>query len=101
HYMAPEQLENPSEVDHRADIYSLGVVFYEMLTGELPIGRFAAPSSKTPVGTNVDEVVFRTLEKDRERRYQSAGELKTQVEDLGFGEADAAPATPGATRVSH
>src|SRR5262245_53070183 len=80
HYMAPEQLEKPSEVDHRADIYSLGVVFYEMLTGELPIGRFAAPSSKTPVGAAVDEVVFRTLEKDRERRYQSAGDVKTQVE---------------------
>jgi tRNA A-37 threonylcarbamoyl transferase component Bud32 len=95
HYMAPEQLENPSEVDHRADIYSLGVVFYEMLTGELPIGRFAAPSSKTPVGANVDEVVFRTLEKDRERRYQSAGEMKTQVEHL-----DTEPVTniPGEAR---
>jgi tRNA A-37 threonylcarbamoyl transferase component Bud32 len=90
HYMAPEQLEHPLTVDHRADIYSLGVVFYEMLTGELPIGRFAAPSSKTPVGANVDEVVFRTLEKDRERRYQSAGEMQTQVEHLGCAGAAAA-----------
>jgi len=46
HYMAPEQLERPQDVDQRADIYSLGVVFYEMLTGELPIGRFAPPSEK-------------------------------------------------------
>ncbi len=97
HYMAPEQLEKPSTVDHRADIYSLGVVFYEMLTGELPIGRFAAPSSKTPVGTSVDEVVFRTLEKDRERRFQSASEMRTQVQDLGEG-TGAAPAHAGSSR---
>jgi tRNA A-37 threonylcarbamoyl transferase component Bud32 len=82
HYMAPEQLERPSEVDHRADIYSLGVVFYEMLTGELPIGRFAPPSASTPVGTAVDDIVFRALEKDRDKRFQSAGEVKTNVEQI-------------------
>jgi serine/threonine protein kinase len=82
HYMAPEQLEKPSEVDHRADIYSLGVVFYEMLTGELPMGRFSPPSDKTPVDARVDDVVFRTLEKERDKRFQSADAVKTSVENI-------------------
>ncbi len=80
HYMAPEQIEKPGDVDHRADIYSLGVVFYELLTGELPIGRFALPSDKSPVAESVDEIVLRALAKERERRQQSAGEMKTEVE---------------------
>jgi len=82
HYMAPEQFERPEQVDHRADIYSLGVVFYEMLTGELPIGRFAPPSQKVQVDVRLDEVVLRTLEKEPERRYQQASEVKTDVETI-------------------
>lgn len=82
HYMAPEQLEHPEDVDQRADIYSLGVVFYEMLTGELPLGRFAPPSEKSAVDARVDEVVLRALEKEREYRQKSAGEVKRQVETI-------------------
>jgi hypothetical protein len=85
HYMAPEQMERPREVDHRADIYSLGVVFYEMLTGELPLGRFAPPSRKAEVDVRLDSVVLRALEKEPERRYQHADEVKTEVESISAG----------------
>jgi len=82
HYMAPEQFEHPQEVDHRADIYSLGVVFYQMLTGELPIGRFAPPSRKVQIDVRLDEVVLRALEKEPDRRYQQASQIRTEVETI-------------------
>jgi tRNA A-37 threonylcarbamoyl transferase component Bud32 len=82
HYMAPEQVEKPTTVDHRADIYSLGVVFYEMLTGELPLGKFQPPSKKVQVDVRLDEVVLHALEKEPERRYQQASEVKTDVETI-------------------
>jgi serine/threonine protein kinase len=81
-YMAPEQTDHPGAVDHRADIYALGVVFYQMLTGELPTGKFAPPSQRVLIDVRLDEVVLRALEKQPERRYQQAGEIKTRVETI-------------------
>lgn len=94
HYMAPEQLEKPTTVDHRADIYSLGVVFYELLTGELPIGRFAAPSKKAQIDIRLDEVVLRALEKEPELRFQHVSEIKTEVETIASTPPPSAPPVP-------
>ena len=82
-YMAPEQLERPQEVDHRADIFSLGVVLYEMLTGQVPAGVIEPPSRKVAVDVRLDEVVLRTLQREPERRYQSASDLEAGVKGAG------------------
>ncbi len=82
HYMAPEQVERPREVDHRADIYAVGVMFYEMLTGELPLGRFRLPSEKAHTDPQLDDVVLKALEKEPDRRYQSASDVKIDIERI-------------------
>ncbi len=78
-YMAPEQTEHPGGVDHRADIYSLGVVFYEMITGELPLGRFPLPSEIGRGDPMLDQIVSRALQKDPALRFQRASEIKTAL----------------------
>jgi serine/threonine protein kinase len=81
-YSAPEQNTDPQRVDSRADIYSLGVVFYEMLTGELPGKRLEPPSRKVLIDVRLDEVVLRALEQNPDLRYQQVSEVKTMVETI-------------------
>jgi tRNA A-37 threonylcarbamoyl transferase component Bud32 len=96
-YMSPEQLERPGAVDHRADIYALGVVFYQMLTGELPGKKIEPPSRKVHLDVRLDEVVLRALERKPERRFQHASELKSSVETI-VGVAGPAAANGAAAR---
>ncbi len=81
-YMSPEQIECTREVDHRSDIYSLGVVFYELLTGELPIGHFEPPSAIRGNHQPLDPVVLKALQKRPEQRYQKVSELDTDLSSL-------------------
>jgi len=87
-YSAPEQKTDPQRVDNRADIYSLGVVFYEMLTGELPGNRIEPPSHKVHLDVRLDEVVLRALEKKPELRFQQVSEVKTMVENIAATKAN-------------
>jgi serine/threonine protein kinase len=98
-YMSPEQVE-AKEVDQRSDIYSLGIIMYEMLTGRLPfeadtpfaIGvKHKSETPKSPkeynsqISDDLNRAILKCLEKDKENRYKDAGEVKSELEKIDQG----------------
>jgi serine/threonine protein kinase len=81
-YAAPEQYDQLPDIDHRADIYALGVMFYQMLTGSLPRGAYKPPSKRAAVDPRLDAVVERAMEQDRAQRYQSVAEMKQEIRHI-------------------
>ena len=98
-YMSPEQVES-KEIDQRSDIYSLGVILYEMVTGRIPfegdtpysIGvkhKSEAPRNPKEINSQISDdlnrMILKCLEKEKDKRYQSAGELRSELENIERG----------------
>ena len=79
-YSAPEVLED--EADHRADLFALGVMLYEMLTGGVPSGEYLPASSCVKCDVRIDRIIARAVQPDRETRYQCANDFKTMVDHI-------------------
>jgi serine/threonine protein kinase len=97
-YMAPEQRTGVGHPDHRADIFALGVMLYEMLTGQRPHGAFQPPSQRVQVDVRIDEVVLKALQQEPDRRYQQASEMKTDVDRIRTTPMQSAPKAVGKTK---
>lgn len=79
-YAAPEQRHQARSLDHRADIYSVGVMLYEMLTGHFPVGVFEPPSKKAGAPAALDKIITRSLRESPDERYQKTADLRAAVE---------------------
>ena len=81
-YIAPEAASHETVTDHRADIYSLGVMIYEMLTGQVPKGVWEPPSKRAGVDARLDDVVNKAMQSDPEKRYQHVSDMTQIIQKL-------------------
>lgn len=84
-YTAPEVLTPPYHSDQRADIFSLGVLFHELLTGQIPQSPYLEPSSIVKVDPRYDRVVMRAIHPDRNLRYPNATALASDLDKIIAG----------------
>jgi CheY-like chemotaxis protein len=95
-YAAPEQYDSKIEIDPRADIYALGVVFYQILTSLLPRGAWSPPSAIIGCDPRIDAIITRALNPERTQRQSSAEEFKAELLAARTAPPAMAAATPAA-----
>lgn len=81
-YVAPEALVLGMVADHRADLYAVGVMLYNMLTGDIPRGMFQMPSKKVGSDVRFDAIIEKAMQTDREDRYQNAREIREDLDHI-------------------
>ncbi|WP_395743268.1 serine/threonine-protein kinase [Prosthecobacter sp.] len=81
-YIAPEALDQSRNIDHRADIYSLGVMIYELFTGHVPKGVWEPPSIRSGADKGIDAVVSKAMQNNPEKRYQQVRDMTQVLEKL-------------------